>query len=233
MPTILLARHAQGSFGTDDYDVLSQTGHAQAAALTEDLRRRGVRVDRVLSGTLLRQRDTAAPVAAALGGRDVEVDGRWDEYDMGALIATHSTSPVRASRPAGDDAPQLSSREFQDVLEEALLAWIEAADDDPAPERWPAFTARVQAALHELAADLGRGETALVCTSGGVIAAACVELLGFELPGPDAAQAFVRLNRVAVNAALTKLVVGGAGTTLVSFNEHAHLDGVPSLVTYR
>jgi broad specificity phosphatase PhoE len=229
VPSILLARHAQGSFGGDDYDVLSETGHEQAAALAADLRRRAVRVDRVVSGTLLRQRDTAAPVAAALGV-DVEIDGRWDEYDMSGLLGAHSASPARASRPAGSDAPALSSRDFQDVLEAALLTWIAAADDSPAAESWPAFAARVQAALRELAASLDSGEAALVCTSGGVLAAVCVELLGLER---DPAQPFVRLNRVAVNAALTKVVAGRAGTTLVAFNEHGHLDGTAGLVTYR
>src|SRR4051794_39798443 len=216
VPTILLTRHAQASFGGADYDVLSDRGHEQAAALAEDLHQRAVRVDRVLSGTLLRQRDTAGPVAAALG-HEVAIDGRWDEYDMAGMLEHHSTSTVRESRPEGSAEPMISSREFQDILEAALLGWIGAGDDGPAAETWPAFSARVQAALNELAADLGKGEAALVCTSGGVLAAVCVQLLGLS-----SAQAFVRFNRVAVNAAITKVVAGRGGTTLVSFNEHGH-----------
>jgi len=67
-----------------------------------------------------------------------------------------------------------------------------------------------------------------VFTSGGVLAAACVQLLAL------ADHTLVALNRVAVNTGITKIVHGGRGTTLVSFNEHAHLerDGF-SLVTYR
>jgi hypothetical protein len=34
-----------------------------------------------------------------------------------------------------------------------------------------------------------------------------------------------------VNASLTKVVVGSRGTSLVSFNEHGHLE--PDAVTYR
>ncbi len=46
--------------------------------------------------------------------------------------------------------------------------------------------------------------------------------------------AFVAFNRVTANTGVTKVVHGRSGTTLVSFNEHAHRerDG-RSLVTYR
>ena len=81
----------------------------------------------------------------------------------------------------------------------------------------------------DLAGRLESGSTALVCTSGGPLAAACVQLL--DLPPA----AFVRFNRVTVNTGITKVVTGRGGTTLVSFNEHAHLEQDPSrsLVTYR
>src|SRR5439155_25415355 len=174
-------RHAQGSFGTADYDILSATGVAQAAALAADLRRRGVRVDEVVSGSLVRQRDTAEPIAAA-AGCPVTIDPRWDEYDSDDILTHHSTSNVREERRPGSDAPAISSREFQDILDGALLAWMAAGADGPAAEPWPAFAARVRAAIGDLAGGLGSGRTALVCTSGGVLAATCVALLGVPAP---------------------------------------------------
>jgi hypothetical protein len=41
----------------------------------------------------------------------------------------------------------------------------------------------------------------------------------------------VALNRVAVNGAVTKLAVGRSGSTMLTFNEHTHLDG--EHLTYR
>ena len=42
------------------------------------------------------------------------------------------------------------------------------------------------------------------------------------------------LNRVAVNAGVTKVVAGASGATLVWFNEHAYLERRGrSLLTYR
>ena len=61
-----------------------------------------------------------------------------------------------------------------------------------------------------------------------MIAAVCVELLA--LPS----ESFIAFNRVAVNTGLTKLIHGRRGSTLVSFNEHGHLErGERSLITYR
>jgi broad specificity phosphatase PhoE len=214
VPTLLFVRHAQGSFGGADYDVLSERGHEQAVALVADLDRRGVAVTRVLSGTLARQRDTAVPIAEHFG-REVETDSRWNEYESDEILVSHASPAVTTGR----------QREFQAQLDAALLSWIAGAAGDSS---WPDFRGRVEAAFHELAHSLSSGETALVCTSGGPIAAVGVSLLG--LP-PDS---FVALNRVLVNAGVTKVVTGSAGATLVSFNEHAYLerrDG--SLVTYR
>jgi broad specificity phosphatase PhoE len=222
VPSIVLVRHGQASFGGADYDVLSNTGHEQAAAVAAELRRRGLRPARVLSGGLTRQRDTAAPLAEALGAA-VEVDERWDEYRSDDILAEHSAS---AARLAGGEP--IDARGFQALLDEALHDWLAAGEDGPAGETWPAFAARTRAALDDVAGSLGSGETALVCTSGGVIATLGVALLGAPPP------VFVALNRVVVNAALTRIAHGRSGTTLVSFNEHAHLEAAGrSLVTYR
>ena len=209
---MLLVRHAQGSFGGADYDVLSERGHEQAAALADDLEAREVNVTRVLAGSLARQPDTAVPIAERFG-RNVEVDGRWNEYESEELIASHA-SPSQFER---------TQREFQALLDEALVDWVRREDGS-----WPAFRGRVGSAFAELTGSLESGETAVVSSSGGPIAAIAVQLLA--LPP----EVFVALNRVAVNAGVTKVVTGASGATLVSFNEHAYLERPGrSLLTYR
>jgi broad specificity phosphatase PhoE len=227
VPALLLVRHGQASFGAADYDVLSETGLRQAEAVAADLARRGLRLARVASGSLARQRGTAEPIAAA-AGCPLEVDPRWDEYRSEDILVHHSTSPVREDRPTGSAAPEVSSAEFQRILESALLLWIEAAGDGPCAETWTAFAGRAAAAADELGTGLASGETAVVCTSGGVLAALCVALLGV----PPAT--FVAFNRVTVNAGISRVAYGRAGATLISFNEQAHLLGPDgSLLTYR
>jgi broad specificity phosphatase PhoE len=227
MPSLVLVRHAQGSFGGASYDVLSALGHEQVQAVAAALDRRGMRVERIRSGTLRRQLDTAGPIAD-LAGLPVEVDARWNEYDVGDILNHHSTTSAREQRHPSDVSPQISSRDFQLLLEKALLEWIAAGDGSPAREPWPAFAARVRAALADAVAGLGSGGTAVVATSAGAIAAICVALLG------TAPSALVDFNRVAINTGLTKVVLGRGGNTLVAFNEHSHLEGAATqLLTYR
>jgi broad specificity phosphatase PhoE len=221
MPTIILVRHGQASFGSDDYDQLSPTGEQQAEVTARALAAHGVRPSRILSGSLRRQIDTAARSASGYG-LGTEIDPRWNEYSMDGIIAAH---PDPQATPIRTDAP-LTSAAYQDILETALTQWMTAGEDTTAPESWPAFRARVSDGLHELAGSLASGSTALVFSSGGVIAAVCAELL--EMP----ARQVLLLNRVAINAGVTKLAVGRRGVTLISFNDHAHLEA-PGLITLR
>jgi broad specificity phosphatase PhoE len=225
MPTVVIVRHGQASFGAANYDELSAVGHRQAKIVADGLARAGVNVTQVVSGGMARQQSTAHPIAAAFAC-PVTVDERWDEYDSDDILEHHSTSAVRQDRAPGSDAPAVTQREFQRVLEAAVLDWIAAGDDGPARESWPAFARRSNTALSELASALDSGETAAACTSGGVIAALCVDLLEV------AATRFVDFNRVTVNAGLTRVIHGTTGLTLIAFNEQGHLmrDG---LLTYR
>jgi len=202
MPIVLLVRHGQASFGADDYDRLSDRGREQAEATGRWLAARGLRRPVAVHGTLRRQRDTAL-LALAAAGSDVEprVDGRY-------------------AAAQGGEQPR-SSREFQVVLDAALVAWVEHGDDGG----WPAFTGAVTSALHDLVASLESAQDAVVFTSAGVIAAVCADLLGTGAAG------LVAFNRVAVNGAVTKLAAGRTGLALLTFNEHSHVDG--ENLTYR
>lgn len=226
MPTILLVRHAQASFGTADYDVLSDLGKRQAQALDAELHRRGTSADVLVCGTLRRQRDTVAAIAR---GREPSVDPGLNEYDSDGILAAHTASSLREDSidsPVPDVAA--ASRAFQHVLDAGLRAWIQAGASSPAAETFPAFAGRVRHSLDAGASALRSGQTALLCTSGGVISAACVALLGVP------AEAFIAFNRVTVNTGITTIALGRRGATLVSFNEHGHLEsGGESLVSYR
>lgn len=212
MPVVLLVRHGQASFGAADYDALSDVGRRQAQVVGAELARRGLRQPVASQGSLRRQRDTAS-LALAAAGVDVvaDLDPRWDEYDHLGLLSRYLEPGLE--RPA-------SSRELQGLLDRALEAWIRDAGGG-----WTTWAGDRTAAVEDLASGLGRGRDAVVFTSGGVIAAVCAGLLGLQAGG------VVALNRVMVNGGITKLVVGPSGTSLLSVNEHAHLD--PAEVTYR
>lgn len=208
MPVLHLVRHGQASYGSDDYDKLSELGRRQAEAVGRELGRRGVRSPVASCGTLRRQRDTAslALAAASIDIRPV-IDERWNEYDMVEIVKRH----LPPDTPAHDG----SSRDFQRLLDLALAGW--AAAGDAGDGSWSAWADGAGLALADVAADLRAGQDALVFTSAGVIAAIVTALIGAP------AESMIALNRVAVNAAVTTVLVGERGSTLLTFNDHAFL----------
>ncbi|MFG2821639.1 histidine phosphatase family protein [Kitasatospora sp. NPDC048365] len=215
MPLICLVRHGQASAGAQDYDVLSELGRAQAAAVGRELARRGLRDPHLVSGTLARQRDTARLLAEAAGfTRQVHHDSRWNEYDHDALLEHYAGSSQGASS-------------VQELIDHALTAWM--VDGTVAGGgSWADFEQVVEDALAELTDALGRGRDAVVVTSAGPISALCGDLLALPPVGVAA------LHRVTVNASVSTLVIGASGTGLLTFNEHAHFTGERShLRSYR
>ena len=214
-------RHGQASFGADDYDVLSDVGHEQAATLGRAWSTSS-RPGLVLSGALRRQRDTVGGVLRAAGwDTAAEVDDRWDEFDHVGVTQAHGDADMRT----------MDRRTFQTAFEAATARW--SVGEPPAGgigvETWSAFADRVRGALASSVAAAGPGTTVLVVSSGGPIALAAALLLGADDRALPAV--WSRLNTVIVNSAVTTVVVGSTGSRLLTFNAHDHLTG--DLLTYR
>ena len=221
MGQLLLVRHGQASWDADDYDVLSETGWEQSRLLGAALAARGIAPDRVVRGGLRRHRETTEAVLEGLAyAGNVDVDPGWDEFDHVAMLAAHP-APFAGRRP--------TKAEFQEWFEEATDRWTRGEHDAEYAESFTAFTDRVGSALRRTA-EAAEG-TALVVSSGGPISWARRVAAG-RRPG-DAGRLWRRLNPVCVNSGVTRVVTGRRGLTLVSFNGHAHLDGVPGMLTYR
>ncbi len=218
MSQILLVRHGQASFGAVDYDNLSELGDEQARVLGVALARRGVRPDLMVCGQMKRHTQTAEAFRKG-GGWDLplEIDPGWNEFDHLQVLTVHA--------PPESTEAESEQQAFQRWFAGATKRWTAGSDDAAYDEPFSAFAQRVEGALSRLAAQLGPGQTAVVMTSGGPVSWASAHLLGADT------DTWLRLNPVCVNTAVTKLVVGSRGVTLVSFNDHSHLN--PDLLTYR
>jgi broad specificity phosphatase PhoE len=254
MGVLLLVRHGQGSLGTSNYDELSELGYEQSRRVGARLARADLRVSQAWCGALARQQDTARTVLAELDlpPDELRTDDRLDEYDHLAVLAADRAGHLRAADRVGhlrpDRAGHLRSADragdlpaasragdpfasavtpesrlaLQSALDEAIGRWIQGGDGYPEPHS--AFTSRVEAVVAELTALPG---TTMAVTSAGVIAVACARLTG--LPSDR----WPALARVVVNTSVTRLITGRTGTHLLTFNDHAHLEGDRSLITYR
>src|SRR5690606_34729162 len=121
-------------------------------------------------------------------------------------------------------------RLFQQLFAEAFEAWLGGQALREGALSWPAFRARCMAALQRVAEGCGAGQTAVVYSSGGAIAAMCQALLGV----PDSHVA--ELHLAVHNTAITRLLCQPGRISLSSFNTLAHLEapGTPAhLITYR
>lgn len=220
MPTILLIRHGQGSFGTADYDVLSALGVAQSSDTYAHYGSRSGGDSAVLTaGTLRRQRETAAPWLT--GAAELRLDEGWNEYDTDHILDAYAGQQV--SLDVADGQEQLPPKVFQEILDSSLARWI--ADPGADAQSWAAFRQSALDALHDLRRSVGSGQTGVAFTSGGVIAVCVAAVLGL----PDVA--FVPFNRAAVNTGVTKILAGRSGLTLMSYNAHEHLPA--ERVTFR
>lgn len=219
MGLILLVRHAQASWGSADYDQLSDLGHRQCAELGAHLARTGVRPTRLVGGSLRRHRQTAEAVGSAAGWEsELLVDPGWDEYDHVQLLETYGAVRGVPEVPQG-------RAELDRWIDAAVARWAGGEHDSDYPVTFAAFRTAVAASMAWAVADVGSGETVVVLTSGGPIAWVVASLLGGEV------DAWSRLHPVTVNTAVSKVTVGSRGRTLVSFNEHGHLP--TALLTYR
>jgi broad specificity phosphatase PhoE len=216
MREIWLIRHAQASFGAANYDKLSDLGHRQADWTGAHIRDLDPPVERIVTGGLVRQIETATEIAAALNAPPApEVHPGFAEYNAEAVLRA-----FLADRP---HPPAEDRRAHFRALSAGIAAW-QTGEIDGA-ESWAAFTARVANAMR--AAEPEQGVT-LVVSSGGVIAQAVNAVL--QAPGAT----MVRLHMQMKNAGMTRLIVGGTGLFLNTFNQSPHLEGParPGALTY-
>ena len=163
------------------------------------------------------RRDRRGAVAAAGWDADVvEVDAGWDEFDHLADARRRAAAPFEGR--AAD--PRRSSRRW---FEAATDRWTGGEHDDEYDESFAAFGDAGRRPRCVVRRRRPGRATAVVFTCGGPIA------VGRRQPARPTsrrspAALWRRLNPVCVNSGVTKVVTGRRGTTLVSFNEHTHLD---------
>jgi broad specificity phosphatase PhoE len=209
MAELVLVRHAQASFGADDYDKLSELGWRQSRWLGEYFAERQIAFDRVVRGSLRRHAETLVGIAEG-AGRPIDgvEDARLNEYDAHALLNAHLKGEAK---PQGGDR-----REHFRILREAMYAWTDGTLAGASHEPFADFRKRVLAALAAVRG--GRAKRVLVVSSGGPISTVLAEVLGMPLRG------VVDLNLQTRNTGITELQAGANRIHCISFNNVPHLD---------
>jgi len=221
MGTLFLVRHGQASFGSQDYDRLSELGHRQCRALGEHFRSMNLRFATVLTGTLRRHRETYEGIAEGLGQHQApEVWPGLDEYDPEAIVRAVYNGEL--PRP---DTPEAVRQHFR-LLRDGLVAWMQGRSSPAGMQPFSDFAAGVGAALAR--AREQADDDVLIVSSGGPISTAVGLVLGLQ------PEAVVELNLRIRNSAVTEFVANPKRHSLLSFNglPHLHKPELADWVTY-
>jgi broad specificity phosphatase PhoE len=236
MASIYVVRHGQASFGTDDYDRLSELGCRQAEVLGQYFDNRGLHFDAVYTGELLRQRKTAA---LAVGHRVPEsehrVDGRFNEIDNEAQLKI--ITPILLEQQPGLqalwDKANSSSKDYQKLLEQVFNYWVDQ-QDKPLGElqTWKDYATGVRTALADVMREQGPGTNTAIFTSGGTIATIVAHVLGAS------DMATYQFYEPVINCSVTQLLYNANKVSLSYYNDHSFLDLLgrqngENLITYR
>ena len=231
MGAVYLIRHGQASFGSANYDRLSDIGRVQAAHCGRYLSAKGLQIDHWFSGTLERQRDTARLALDAMGLEHVQVaeDADFNEFDHQAVMA--NLLPKLSHEPevaAFLDGQGDRKRQFQKVFERVVDAWIEQ-DHWDTMESWSDVVKRAAVAMERTIALAGTGKNIAVVSSGGVISGVMAAVL--QLTAPVA----LGMNWSIANTSITKVFYTGERRSVGYFNHYAYLQqgADRTLVTYR
>lgn len=194
MSTLILIRHGQASFGSVNYDQLSEMGIAQSAALGEYWAARGRIIDAVFCGAQVRQKHTFEIVRekyrlAGLPFPEPISTDAFNEYDAFGIMAAFyprllDTDPrlqdiVNKMPRLGDSSPE-GRKAFQKSFEIVLDCWLEGALEVDGVETFNHFRRRVVEGVEKIIASYESGKTVAVFTSGGAISMA----LGYALDIP-------------------------------------------------
>jgi broad specificity phosphatase PhoE len=198
MTVVQLIRHAQASAGTSNYDRLSELGVSQARSLGAHLKLEPSPTV-VACGEHRRHRDT---VQHAGFGRP-RIDPRWNEFDAAPILRV--------------GAPHYMGEDPMEGWQQAKWRWASGQYDDDYPESFASFAYRCREAFDDTVLAAGAHGSVLVITSAGVIASIVTLLL---VAGGDL---WPKLQITAVNTAITRIVVGHSGATVIAFNEQGHV----------
>ena len=225
MSKLYLVRHGQASFMSDDYDRLSPIGHRQGVCLGDYWGKRGLTFDTAFIGPLRRHRQTFDAFIEGYAPHGLQlpepiVDADFIEHE-GFQMSRAVTPGLVGKDPYITEhynADGMDRRTHLAVFRHVMLRWAAGEIEADGYDSWQTFRANVSRGLQTAMAATGRGEQAIVFTSGGTIAAA----MGHALEMGDVAS--IKLNWIVRNTAYAEFHFRDSELSLSEFNAIPHIE---------
>ncbi|PIE47427.1 MAG: histidine phosphatase family protein [Gammaproteobacteria bacterium] len=225
MQTILLARHGQASFGSENYDNLSKLGVYQSQLLGDYFGKHNKTVDQIFAGSLVRQQDTASHfinkfVIEKFDNTKTGVDtslpiqtiSQLNEFNHQQILLNATEFSTLAELKASIANEAYPQKKLAELFKQAMIRWHSAEhlkNDKDYDESWLQFSKRCYNGLQKVIEQTADGQTSLVFTSGGVIASIVSQLFNMPTDALKSQTAF-SINRQLINTGVTSILVSNA-----------------------
>jgi broad specificity phosphatase PhoE len=220
MAEIFIVRHAQAGPDLNNYDQLCDNGKEQAALLGDYFREKNINFDIIHHGNLKRQAETVEAIDQKTGFKNkIIINEALNEYRFSELYAEYALrfpddAIVKKLVASGNQDRGL----FYLVIEKAMLAWRNEELGSNLSESWSTFNVRCENGLEKVCKEVGKGEIALIVSSGGPIAMMVKKILALD------DKKAIELTMQIKNTGITHCYYDGQQIKLASFNGLPHLD---------
>lgn len=239
MSQLILVRHGQAAFLSDNYDQLSPLGEEQGRLLGDYWTKRKITFDAFFTGPRERQIRTGEIVVdryreAGLTAPELVLVEEFDEYDADGIMKhllpqlmedddryRQLQSVFAASETISD-----KHKNFQKLFEAITAKWVRGEVLSPEVESFADFHARVRRGLERATKLEGSGKRVAVFSSGGAIS------VSIQLATKAPEQIVIEYNWRIRNCSLNEIIFTKDRFSLDTFNAIPHLDD-PRLQTYR
>lgn len=224
MSTLILIRHAQASFGADDYDQLSELGYQQAALLAKWFAKEPHSIDRVVCGPCKRHQQTAEATLSlsSTTPQDPEIIEELDEFDAFRLFGWFMQ---REDDPRSEEIRNLMMAQdparaghLGKLLEQVTLEWARGEHVIPGMDTWAQTRKRMETGIRKVTESMKSSQRVALFTSGGPVGVA----IGMALELSD--EKTMQMCWAVYNAAFSRFFVNDGRFNLDSMNNLPHLE---------
>lgn len=217
MARLYLVRHAQASFGAENYDKLSELGLKQSTYIPSHFSDDPT-VTRILyRGDMLRHKETAN---YSFTGLTPVIKAGINEFDHMNVLTVYQPDINDKAKMTEIVMSQKDPKQFiEDEFKNAMLRWMTEEGTTSYTETFRDFKTRVVDSIQDIisAARKEKHKEVIAVTSGGVISLYMTILM--DMPQIR----MIELNQHIANTSVTSVLFNDKKTTLSYYNNFSHL----------
>lgn len=217
MAILYLVRHAQASFGSGNYDQLSELGFRQAPHIKRHFGESSGTGKRLWRGDMQRHRQTTEHSFPAT---DARVHRGLNEFDHMNVLSVHQPAINDRAKMMEIIIAQPDPKQFiEDEFRKAMLKWINNEIPGAYTETFAEFRERISNSIADIinqAVRDGQDEVVAV-TSGGVISLYTALLTKMPI------EEMIEMNQQIVNTSVSAYQFNEKKTALMYYNNYSHL----------